>query len=275
MKRFFRNLLAAVLLANAASVAASQSQSLLNEPVDINGDFHDFSNTYFLADKLANFNPTSGEGKIIYQRAQYSVSMSFNNMQAKVKAVGANEFPQNVYPVNPSLPFSIQFVSPRTIRIRMASGAQFHPSQSELMLAGDVPTDNSWKYEKISSGHRYTGQFGSVIISENPFHIEIRDASGNLLTKTEHERDTHASFSPILPFSFVRRASDLSRSFNAAFTLSYGEKIFGCGESFTDFDKRGQKIILCTTDGMGVESRRMYKPIPFFMSNRGYGVFMH
>src|SRR5690242_5842701 len=176
MKRFFGNLLVAILLPNVASIAATQGQSLLNEPVDISGDFRDFSNTYFLADKLADFNPTSGDGKIVYQRAQYSVSMSFNNMQAKVKAVGPNEFPQNVYPVNPSLPFSIQFVSPRTIRIRMASGAQFYPSQSELMLAGDVPTDNSWKYEKISGGHRYTSEVGSITILENPFHIEIRDS---------------------------------------------------------------------------------------------------
>jgi alpha-D-xyloside xylohydrolase len=61
----------------------------------------------------------------------------------------------------------------------------------------------------------------------------------------------------------------------AVFTLSPGEQIFGCGESFTQLDKRGQKVVLWTDDANGTESREMYKPIPFFLSSRGYGMFMH
>jgi alpha-D-xyloside xylohydrolase len=80
---------------------------------------------------------------------------------------------------------------------------------------------------------------------------------------------------PVLPFSFIRRSSDYSRSVAAVFSLSPGEKLFGCGESFTRLDKRGQKMVLWTNDANGVESDRMYKPIPFFMSNRGYGMFVH
>jgi alpha-D-xyloside xylohydrolase len=96
-----------------------------------------------------------------------------------------------------------------------------------------------------------------------------------LLTRTNHNRDNGTSITPILPFCFVRRASDYSRSFNAVFSLSPDEKIFGCGESFTRLDKRGQKVVLWTEDARGAESEKMYKPIPFFMSSRGYGVFMH
>ena len=62
---------------------------------------------------------------------------------------------------------------------------------------------------------------------------------------------------------------------DAAFTLSPGEKIFGCGESFTSLDKRGQKMVLWTDDANGMENQGMYKPIPFFMSSRGYGMFIH
>jgi alpha-D-xyloside xylohydrolase len=143
------------------------------------------------------------------------------------------------------------------------------------MLAGSVPHDNSWQYTKIQDGHRYTSQFGSVTILEKPWHIEFRDAQGQLLTRTEHSDDNKTSFTPLLPFSFVRRAADYSRSMAAVFELSPGEKIFGCGESFTSFDKRGQKVVLWTDDANGVQNQGMYKPIPFFMSNRGYGMFMH
>jgi alpha-D-xyloside xylohydrolase len=62
---------------------------------------------------------------------------------------------------------------------------------------------------------------------------------------------------------------------DAVFTFSPGEKIFGCGESFTSLDKRGQKVVLWTDDANGIQNQGLYKPIPFFMSNRGYGMFIH
>lgn len=40
-------------------------------------------------------------------------------------------------------------------------------------------------------------------------------------------------------------------------------------------NKYGQKINLYTCDPNGVETAGMYKPIPFFLSSRGYGMFMH
>src|SRR5207248_678031 len=89
-----------------------------------------------------------------------------------------------------------------------------------------------------------------------------------LLTNTVSEKSN-------MPFAFVRRSSDYSRSFSAVFSLSPDEKLFGCGESFTRMDKRGQKVVLWTEDALGVESTKMYKPVPFFLSNRGYGMFIH
>ena len=88
-------------------------------------------------------------------------------------------------------------------------------------------------------------------------------------------RDNATQLDPVLPFSFIRRASDYSRSVAAVFSLSPGEKLFGCGESLHRLDKRGQKLVLWANDANGVENGRMYKPIPFFMSSRGYGMFVH
>src|ERR1039457_4688150 len=263
------------LCAAISAFAANPQLQLLNDPVDVSGDFRDFSNFYYLADRLADFDPATHAGKIFYQRSQYSVRHAFDNDLAVINSTKPNEFPENEYAANPTLPFSVEFVSPKTFRVRLTSGPQVHKNSEELMLAGAVPHDDSWKYEKISGGHRYASASGSVTILENPWHIEIRDAGGKLLTKTNHAEDNKTSFSPVLPFSFVRRSADYSRSLNAAFTLAPGEKIFGCGESFTTLDKRGQKVVLWTDDANGIENQGIYKPIPFFMSNRGYGMFMH
>src|SRR5262249_59832357 len=84
-----------------------------------------------------------------------------------------------------------------------------------------------------------------------------------------------AYVSPPLPFSFVRRGADLGPSVAASFRLAPDEKIFGCGESFTRLNKRGQKVQAFTRDGMGAQTEKMYKPIPFFMSSAGYGMFVH
>ncbi|HEX9048679.1 MAG TPA: TIM-barrel domain-containing protein, partial [Verrucomicrobiae bacterium] len=263
-------------LSAATAFAAGSPFTLLNDPVDVSGDFRALENSYYLADKVSEFDPATHAGKVVYQRAQYHVRHAFDNDLSLIANVSANEFPDNQYAANPELPFTIDFVSANTLRIRMTSGPQVHPAQEELMLAGPVPsTPDAWKYEKIAGGHRYSSAAGSVTIREQPFHLELRDASGRLLTATDHADDNKSTFSPVLPFGFVRRAADYSRSYNAAFTLSPGEKIFGCGESFTSFDKRGQKVVLWTDDANGIENQGMYKPVPFFLSNRGYGMFMH
>jgi len=263
------------LLCVAATTVIAAAPPLLNDPVDVSGDFRALENFYYLADKVSEFDPDAHAGKIVYQRAQYHVRHAFDNDLSLITAVPPNEFPEDQYAANPGQPFSVEFISPRTLRIRMTSGPQVHPPQPELMLAGPVPTDDSWRYEKIPDGWRYASVAGSVTILENPFHIEFRDASGKLLTATDHVEDNKSTFSPVLPFCFVRRTADYSRSYNAAFTLEPGEKIFGCGESFTSLDKRGQKLVLWTDDAKGIENQGMYKPVPFFMSSRGYGMFLH
>src|SRR5512136_2113490 len=129
-----------------------ESQRLLNEVVDVSKDFRNFSNTYYLADRLAEFDPATATGKISYQRSQYFTRQAFDNMLGVLRKVEANEFPSNEYEADPVLPFSIDFVSPKTVRIRVTSGPQLGRGQS-LMLAGPVPTDQSWKYSRIDGGH--------------------------------------------------------------------------------------------------------------------------
>ncbi len=44
-------------------LAAASPPRLLNDPVDISGDFHNFANLYYLTDTLADFDPATGRGK--------------------------------------------------------------------------------------------------------------------------------------------------------------------------------------------------------------------
>lgn len=57
-------------------------------------------------------------------------------------------------------------------------------------------------------------------------------------------------------------------------SLSVGELIYGLGERFSAFVKNGQSIDIWNEDG-GTSTQQAYKNIPFYVSNKGYGVFVN
>jgi alpha-D-xyloside xylohydrolase len=144
------------------------------------------------------------------------------------------------------------------------------------MLDGEPSMDASWEIHDNEVSTTYRNESGSVTVVRDPWHLEFRDASGNVLTSTQHLWDSKCLINADpTPFSFVRSASDLTRRIAATFSLSPDEKLFGCGESFTRLNKRGQKIPLWMIDAHSAQTADMYKPVPFFMSSRGYGMFVH
>lgn len=56
--------------------------------------------------------------------------------------------------------------------------------------------------------------------------------------------------------------------------LGVNEKIYGLGERFGPLVKNGQTVDIWNEDG-GTSSELAYKNIPFYMSSRGYGVFVN
>ncbi|QAY66652.1 alpha-xylosidase [Paenibacillus protaetiae] len=56
--------------------------------------------------------------------------------------------------------------------------------------------------------------------------------------------------------------------------LGVGEWVYGLGERFTAFAKNGQVVDIWNQDG-GTSSEQAYKNIPFYVTNKGYGVFVN
>lgn len=254
---------------------AAQQKRILGEPIDMSVDFKDFHNTFFFADKVASFNAADGKGKISWKRTSLYTRQAFNVNTILPQDLKMLDFPGEAYEQNPELDFSVDFVTPRTLRIRMlTTPVQPKPFDSP-MLVKEPGKDSSWKYFKTGNTHTYKSNYGSIEIEENPFCITLKDEKGKRLTDTWRWCDNDSSQVKVIPFNFIKRGVDNSRAINPVFSLSPGEKIFGCGESVTKLDKRGQKVNLFVTDPQGPETDQMYKPVPFFMSNRGYGIFMH
>lgn len=56
--------------------------------------------------------------------------------------------------------------------------------------------------------------------------------------------------------------------------LDIGECVYGLGERFTHFVKNGQVVDIWNEDG-GTSSEQTYKNVPFYITNKGYGVFVN
>jgi alpha-D-xyloside xylohydrolase len=255
----------------------AQGMGQLGDVVDAGADYRKPFQPAFVAGRLTSFDPATGRGSLQWDRYTLGPGMSFEKTDIVYSRAQATEFPGTEYDRDPALPFEISFVSPRALRLRLSTRdlpAAMMQGERSLMLAGPVPTDRSWRVENGDSAVTYTSAFGKVRIRRNPWDVAIYDAKGTLLTHTVHLGDP-ASYLPYTPFSFVRRARDMGRTTAATFELAPDERIFGFGESFTRLNKRGQRVVAYLRDAMGVQGSFQYKAVPFFLSSRGYGMFVH
>ena len=262
---------------------------------DMSTDFYDLSNTYFLADSLVSFDVAKGEGLVQWKRYRMSPRQAFNLNGYWPVRMQMLDFPDAAYENDPELKIKIEFITPRTARIRMLTT----PIEPKDQDADDVMFCEEFKHRATRGGQapsasqathtgaspcvsqvtqnsiKYSSDYGTIEIQKYPWRIVIKDAKGKILTQTRHLIDNDSTQVKLLPFSFIKRGSDNSRSVNPVFFLAPGERIYGCGESFTSLNKVGQKVHLSVTDPQGPETDGQYKPVPFFFSNRGYGIFMH
>lgn len=276
-----KELLAVAMLLFAGGKLLAQSyvndgtSYLMNQPLDMSTDFRDLSNTLFFADHLESFDIESGEGLINWKRGHLMPRQAFNTNGAQPRKMRMLDFPFTAYENDPNLKFKIDFVTPRTARIRMLTTPVEPKPTTSIMLAKEPGKDMSWRVSETNDNITYTSSYGTIQINKNPWRIVLKDKEGRIMSQTVTLSDADSTQVKYTPFNFIKRGSDNARRINPVFTLTADEMIFGCGESATGLNKVGQKVNLFVTDPQGPETDQMYKPIPFFMSNRGYGMFMH
>lgn len=77
-----------------------------------------------------------------------------------------------------------------------------------------------------------------------------------------------------IPLGYVERKRKPHRACWSLHALP-DEKFAGTGERFAHMDLAGRTVDLYNTDGLGVNSRRTYKNVPFYVTSRPYGLFIH
>ena len=283
-------LLSAALLPMAAVAhiqTSAGAQYLQCQATDMSAEFSDLSNTYFLADSLAGFDLNKGEGLLNWKRYRLAPRQAFNLNGYWPVRMKMLDFPDTQYDNDPNLRIKVQKIDNRTLRVTIftspiepkmddANDPMFSPEFIAQQTGEQAKNGRGrWNVKATDQAIVYKNNNGSLEIQKYPFRIVLRDGQGKLLTQTRHIIDNDSTQAKLLPFNFIKRGSDNSRSINPVLMLSPNERIYGCGESFTSLNKVGQKVQISVVDPQGPETDGMYKPVPFYFSNRGYGIFMH
>lgn len=75
--------------------------------------------------------------------------------------------------------------------------------------------------------------------------------------------------------AWVLRREDGASECGFSIHASPGERFAGTGERFAPLDLRGRSIAIDNENAYGSHTRRTYKSVPFILSSRPYGVFVH
>lgn len=116
-----------------------------------------------------------------------------------------------------------------------------------------------------------------VLIGKNPFEFAILTKRGTKIYE-ENMHDVNSvgeGMDQIPPIGYTKAEDGCIREINLAPKLRMDEHIYGLGERFTEFDKRGQSIRMRNFDTLGCRDYNAYKNIPFYVSTYGYGLFIH
>ena len=114
----------------------------------------------------------------------------------------------------------------------------------------------------------------TVDATDHAFDIRFHAADGSKELTSLLSRSVGFAYSPA-PSNpqQTEDMSDIKHHMFAQTSLAVGESVHGLGERFGAFNKVGQSIELWNADG-GTSSEQAYKNVSFWLSSRGYGIFI-
>ena len=152
--------------------------------------------------------------------------------------------------------------------------ADHHMGRLERTPSFELKLDAPQKLQVEESKETITITSGtlSLVITKNPWSMTYK-SGGKVLTESRG-RDL-ALMKTAYKGDFYEVDGDLEDTYmREQLGIDVGELLYGTGERFTPFVKNGQSVEIYNEDG-GTSTEQAYKNIPFFLSNKGYGVLVN
>ncbi|MCF7837205.1 MAG: hypothetical protein K9N49_01100 [Candidatus Marinimicrobia bacterium] len=188
------------------------------------------------------------------------------------------------------------WVAPCVLRVRVFEGADAPPRKLPLLLTeletltevesseGEAPLSclrfmgEKRGFQTIEAPTAFTELRGPELtarVYRNPYRLEIFTHDGRTVCGVDGPERNAFVQNDDPGLARVRSAADDRALFTTAFDLAPDEAIYGYGERFRDFGTRRDDHLLWQRDALGTTTERSYKNVPFFVSSRGYGVFVN
>ena len=135
----------------------------------------------------------------------------------------------------------------------------------------EIYEDNNFKPEITENDEIITVKSGDLKVNINKDFFSMEFFNGNkLLTKSANRSSAYYKEEG---GQFLSNEG-IETFMREQLSLSVGEAVYGLGERFTPFVKNGQSIDCWNEDG-GTSTEQSYKNVPFYITNKGYGVFVN
>ena len=175
-----------------------------------------------------------------------------------------------------SVDIRLTVCTPHIIRFRMCPDSELRDVKGLLDIKEEWPAT---AFDVAETPEAVSVDTGAVRFEaqRDPWKYVIYDKAGEVvLQENVRDLDAHTTFRS-LPVGFTSQDGKFRRS-NETFALSPvspGEAFYGFGEKFTRLNKLGQRIKGWNANPFGAGTEEAHKNIPFFMSTKGYGIFVN
>lgn len=134
--------------------------------------------------------------------------------------------------------------------------------------------DNGPNFELNKENHEVNiiNKNKNIIFSTGDLSLEIStNKELTFIFKHGNKVLTQSNFQSL---ALIKNKKNNQEYIREQLSLDVGELVYGLGERFTSLVKNGQTVNIWNKDG-GIRSDQAYKNVPFYLTNKGYGVFVN
>jgi alpha-D-xyloside xylohydrolase len=177
------------------------------------------------------------------------------------------------------LHLTLTFVRPEVLRVQLFADTP-PPRRTPMLMMDGTPESPTVVFHKDKRGITLDSAVLQARVDRHPFRLSVSGPDGHELLSQQHfERTMHLDRSMMgwaaYPMGFSRDAQG-NLAYHETFCLQIDEHLYGLGEQYGPLDKRGQRIVSWNRDVSGLTGSTLtYLNVPFFLSSRGYAVFVN
>jgi alpha-D-xyloside xylohydrolase len=177
------------------------------------------------------------------------------------------------------VPIEIEFVTPSVFRFELKGAPEVGPTEGTALVESETMEEPIGLTGTERDGHlNLETDALTVSIGLEEWSFIVTDVDGEPIFREQCEdfgtkmnrRTEPLGFTAEQINQWPYRITDAG----TALALEPDEHVYGFGEKFIDFDKRGRIIESWVTQPNGTGTEKAYKNVPFYLSTAGYGLLV-